>query len=60
MLGYEEHQAGSKGLHMNFVFVADVERSMRQALQLGGLYRARILDEELRAAEPIPIRREKA
>jgi 8-oxo-dGTP diphosphatase len=26
-LGYEEHQAGSKGMHMNFVFVADVERS---------------------------------
>lgn len=25
LLGYEEHQAGSKGLHMNFVFVADVE-----------------------------------
>jgi 8-oxo-dGTP diphosphatase len=24
-IGYEEHQAGSKGLHMNFVFVADVE-----------------------------------
>ncbi len=24
LLGYEEHQAGSKGLHMNFVFVADV------------------------------------
>lgn len=23
-LGYEEHQAGSKGLHMNLVFVADV------------------------------------
>ena len=23
-LGYEEHQAGSKGLHMNFVFVTDV------------------------------------
>jgi len=23
-LGFEEHQAGSKGLHMNFVFVADV------------------------------------
>lgn len=23
-LGYEEHRAGSKGLHMNFVFVADV------------------------------------
>ncbi len=23
-LGYEEHEAGSKGLHMNFVFVADV------------------------------------
>jgi 8-oxo-dGTP diphosphatase len=25
-IGYEEHLAGSKGLHMNFVFVADVER----------------------------------
>ncbi|RMH44023.1 MAG: NUDIX domain-containing protein [Deltaproteobacteria bacterium] len=24
LLGYEEHGAGSKGLHMNFVFVADV------------------------------------
>ena len=24
LIGYEEHQAGSKGLHMNFVFVADV------------------------------------
>jgi 8-oxo-dGTP pyrophosphatase MutT (NUDIX family) len=23
-LGYEEHEAGSKGIHMNFVFVADV------------------------------------
>ncbi len=23
-LGYEEHLAGNKGLHMNFVFVADV------------------------------------
>ena len=25
LLGYEEHIAGSKGLHMNFVFVADVD-----------------------------------
>lgn len=25
LLGYEEHPAGSKGLHMNFVFVADVD-----------------------------------
>jgi len=24
-IGYEEHQAGSKGMHMNFVFVCDVE-----------------------------------
>jgi 8-oxo-dGTP pyrophosphatase MutT (NUDIX family) len=24
LLGYEEHPAGSKGLHMNFVFVAEV------------------------------------
>lgn len=26
LIGYEEHFAGSKGLHMNFVFVADVAR----------------------------------
>ncbi len=25
LIGYEEHQAGSKGLHLNFVFVADVD-----------------------------------
>lgn len=25
LIGYEQHQAGSKGLHMNFVFVAEVE-----------------------------------
>jgi len=25
LLGYEEHRAGAKGLHMNFVFVAEVE-----------------------------------
>jgi 8-oxo-dGTP diphosphatase len=24
LVGYEEHQAGSKGLHMNFVFVCEV------------------------------------
>lgn len=24
LLGYEEHPAGSKGMHLNFVFVADV------------------------------------
>ena len=28
LLGYEEHIAGSKGLHMNFVFVADVDTSV--------------------------------
>jgi len=25
LIGYEEHMAGEKGLHMNFAFVADVE-----------------------------------
>ncbi len=25
LIGYEEHLAGSKGIHMNFVFVVDVE-----------------------------------
>ena len=24
LIGYEEHEAGSKGMHMNFVFVAEV------------------------------------
>jgi 8-oxo-dGTP pyrophosphatase MutT (NUDIX family) len=27
LIGYEEHQAGSKGLHMNFVFVAEISAS---------------------------------
>lgn len=27
LLGYEEHRAGVKGLHMNFAFVADVPTS---------------------------------
>jgi 8-oxo-dGTP pyrophosphatase MutT (NUDIX family) len=26
LIGYEEHEAGSKGLHMNFVFVCEAER----------------------------------
>ncbi|GEJ57534.1 NUDIX domain-containing protein [Anaeromyxobacter diazotrophicus] len=26
LIGYEEHLAGAKGLHMNFAFVADVAR----------------------------------
>ncbi len=25
LIGYEEHVAGSKGIHLNFVFVADVD-----------------------------------
>ncbi len=25
LIGYEEHEAGSKGLHMNFVFVCEVD-----------------------------------
>jgi len=30
LIGYEEHAAGSKGLHMNFAFLADVdERILR-------------------------------
>lgn len=30
LLGYEEHAAGSKGLHMNFAFVADVTTDVIQ------------------------------
>ena len=28
LIGYEEHQAGSKGLHMNFAFVAEVDNDL--------------------------------
>lgn len=30
LVGYEEHIAGSKGMHMNFVFVADVTTDVVQ------------------------------
>ncbi len=30
LIGYEEHVAGSKGVHMNFVFVADVTTDVVQ------------------------------
>jgi 8-oxo-dGTP pyrophosphatase MutT (NUDIX family) len=30
LIGYEEHVAGSKGIHMNFVFVADVDTDVVQ------------------------------
>jgi 8-oxo-dGTP diphosphatase len=30
-IGYEEHVAGTKGLHMNFVFVADVDAAAKIA-----------------------------
>ena len=36
-LGYEEHLAGSKGLHMNFAFVADV--AMRELRRLRRIHR---------------------
>ncbi|MDI3284760.1 NUDIX domain-containing protein [Polyangium sp. 15x6] len=29
-IGYEEHPAGSKGIHLNFVFVADVDTDVVQ------------------------------
>lgn len=31
LIGYEEHLAGSKGLHLNFAFVADVETRQIEA-----------------------------
>jgi 8-oxo-dGTP pyrophosphatase MutT (NUDIX family) len=31
LLGYEEHVAGDKGVHMNFVFVAEVPKDARVA-----------------------------
>lgn len=31
LIGYEEHPAGSKGLHMNFAFVADVSSRLLAA-----------------------------
>jgi 8-oxo-dGTP diphosphatase len=36
-LGYEEHAAGSKGLHMNFSFVSDVDgRDLRPCAEWDG------------------------
>ena len=37
LIGYEEHPAGSKGLHMNFAFVADV--ATRDAHRLRRVHR---------------------
>lgn len=49
LLGYEEHLAGSKGLHMNFCFVADVDSDVVVANEEFGEHRwiggARGLDE---------------
>jgi 8-oxo-dGTP diphosphatase len=28
LIGYEEHQAGSKGMHMNFVFVCQIDEGL--------------------------------
>ena len=39
LLGYEEHPAGSKGLHMNFCFVADVESDQVVANDEFGAFR---------------------
>jgi 8-oxo-dGTP pyrophosphatase MutT (NUDIX family) len=33
LIGYEEHLAGAKGLHMNFAFVADVEERALRACE---------------------------
>jgi len=33
LIGYEEHPAGSKGLHLNFAFVADVATRQVQACE---------------------------
>lgn len=56
-LGYEEHLAGSKGLHMNFCFVADVDtrdlsactewdgaRWVTREELAGGEFQARLVD----------------
>ncbi len=53
-LGYEEHRAGSKGLHMNFAFVADVENDAVSANEEFDRYRW--VDDPGRVECPINVR----
>lgn len=56
LLGYEEHLAGSKGLHMNFVFVADVDTATIVPNEEFEIYRWVTLDEGPWEAAPPNVR----
>ncbi len=57
LLGYEEHVAGAKGLHMNFVFVADVaEGAEVQPNHEFGAWRWIDADELATLSSPLNVR----
>jgi 8-oxo-dGTP pyrophosphatase MutT (NUDIX family) len=56
LLGYEEHLAGAKGLHMNFVFVADVATDTVVPNHEFGVYRWVRGDELARLESPRNVR----
>jgi 8-oxo-dGTP pyrophosphatase MutT (NUDIX family) len=56
-LGYEEHVAGAKGLHLNFVFVADVaDDAVVEPNEEIGDWRWVDRDELARLASPLNVR----
>ena len=56
LIGYEEHVAGSKGLHMNFVFVADVTTDAVTANDEFDEHRWASLDDGPWDAAPLNVR----
>jgi 8-oxo-dGTP pyrophosphatase MutT (NUDIX family) len=56
LLGYEEHQAGSKGRHLNFVFVCEVEHEEVQPNDELLAWRWVDRDELARLESPLNVR----
>ena len=56
LIGYEEHEAGSKGLHMNFVFVCEVASDRVRANDEFGAWKWLDRAELERLASPLNVR----
>ena len=56
LIGYEEHEAGSKGLHMNFVFVCEVASERVRANDEFGAWKWLDRAELERLASPLNVR----
>lgn len=56
LLGYEEHRAGDKGLHMNFAFVAEVASASVAANHEFGAHRWVTADEALELDCPLNVK----